>query len=90
MILKNRNRWNKRGLEDSLFTWIGAFVFIVFFMTIYIVFLLAIFSEKEITKDVNVVFEESNVDLNLNKRFLDFLGTEINEDEKIIEFLIYI
>lgn len=88
MIKKNEN-WGKRALEDSLFTWIVAFSVIVFIMILYSVFTLAVFGKEKLTSDSKIIFEESNVNLNLNKKFLNFLNskiiTENNKEEKIID-----
>ena len=68
---------NKKGLEDTLFTWIAAFFIILFVMLIYIVLVFAIFTGKELGRRPEVDFEGSNVDLVLNSKFLSFLGTKI-------------
>ena len=83
-IVRNKN-WNKKALEDSLFTWIIAFGVIVFIMVLYFVFLSAVFGKDKLTSDVEIVFEESNVNLELNSRFLSFLNSKISVDSKLVD-----
>ena len=81
---------NKKALEDSIFTWIAAFLIILFIMLIYVGLVFLIFTGKELGRGPEVVFEESNVDLALNFKFLNFLGTVIlvdGKNQKIIDVL---
>ena len=89
--IENRKRinkkWNKKALEDSLFTWTAAFLVIVFIMIIYFMFVLLLFGEEKITRDIDIVFEESKIELYLNSKFLNFLSSSIfinGKEEKII------
>jgi len=88
MIL--RRRMNKKGLEDSLFTWIAAFFIIFFFMIIYLFFILVVLGQKKITGDLDkdFSFQESEVDLKGNSKFIDFLNSKIlvkDNQEKVID-----
>ncbi|MEK6830941.1 MAG: hypothetical protein AABX77_02835 [Nanoarchaeota archaeon] len=81
---------NKKGLEDSLFTWIAAFLLIVFIMIIYLTLILIIFGEKKLIGDIEIVFEESQMNLELNSKFLYFLNSRIltdNKEDKIIHVI---
>ena len=81
---------NKKALEDSLFTWIAAFLVIVFIMIIYFLFVLILFGEERLTGDVDIVFEESKIELDLNSKFLSFLSSSIfinGKEEKIIDVI---
>lgn len=75
-------KMNKRALEDSLFTWIATFLVIVFIMIIYFLFVLFLFGEEKLTEDIDIVFEESRVELNLNSKFLGFLSSNVFIDGK--------
>ena len=84
MIFKTKN---KKASIDSAFVWIIAFLVIVFILIITNVFVFSLFVVKGGSK-TNVVFEENNNNLILNKKFLSFLNTKIsvnNKEEKIID-----
>jgi len=84
------NNLNKKGSVDTFFTWIGAFLIIVFIMILFNVAMLLIFTDNDLFSEPNVKFFGSNVDLILNSKFLDFLNTRIIIDgrgEKIIDVL---
>lgn len=81
---------NKKALEDSLFTWIAAFLVIVFIMIVYFVFVLFLFGEEKLTGDVDIIFEESKTELDLNLKFLSLLSSKIivdGKDEKVIDVI---
>ena len=90
LINKSNKNWNKRALEDSLFTWMAAFLVIVFIMIIYFLFVLVLFGEEKLTGDIDIVFEESKAELELNSKFLNFLSSSIiinDKEEKIINVI---
>lgn len=78
---------NKKASIDSAFVWIIAFLVIAFILIITNVFVFSLFVIKG-GSEANVVFEKSDDNLILNKKFLSFLNTKIivnNKEEKIID-----
>jgi len=81
---------NKKGSIGSGLVWVVAFLTILFIMFLHIMFTLFIFAKTDITVNVPVTFEGSNVDLVSNLKFLNFLGTKIlvgGKNQKIIDVL---
>ncbi len=82
---------NKKGLEDSFFTWVIGFSFIVFFMLIYLFGVFAMSGESGLFgffDSETVRVEEGSKDLILNEKFLSFLNEKIEvdgEEKKIID-----
>ena len=83
MIFKTKN---KKASIDSAFVWIIAFLVIVFILIITNVFVFSLFVVKG-GSEANVVFEESNDNLILNKKFLSFLNTKISVDNKEVKII---
>ena len=78
---------NKRGLEDSLFTWIAFLFIIIFVMVLHNFIVSAIFLTKGTDK---ASFEENSVDLIANAKFLNFLNSRIlinEKEDKVIDVL---
>ena len=79
---------NKRGLEDSVFTWIVAFSIILFIMFIYTGMTFGAFIGKGLFFQDNSYLLEGSVDLVNNRNFLEFLNSNLdNEEMKIIDFI---
>jgi len=82
---------NKRGLEDSFFTWVFAFLFIAFFMLVYLFGVFAMSGKSSLFNFLSgeaVIVEEGSKDLILNKKFLSFLNSEVefeDGEKKIID-----
>ncbi len=77
---------NKKGLEDSVFTWIIVFFMLVFIMVIYIIFMLSIFGKEKLT-GIDVTFKEEELDLDSNLKLINFLNSKIivdGEEKKLI------
>lgn len=82
-------KMNKKAVIDTGMIWIPAFLIIVMILLITNIFVFSLFVVKGSSK-ANIIFEESNDNLILNKIFLNFLNTKISvnsKEEKIIDVI---
>ena len=92
-------RMNKKGLEDSVFTWIVAFLVIFFVMIIYLILVFFMFGTGKVAsffggtakEDLSKNLGESDINLNANAKFLDFLNRRVvlvnGLDAKVIDVI---